>query len=118
MSPIAVFEILQETVLTHVFVQVTEVLGDHQVFDGNQSVFVDFRFHIVSPPDLLTVAFEIFMIDRIGVYLYVVLKEHPEGFEDSSVQALVVLFLENIRKVVQTHHQSDGVADVSAQIGG
>ena len=71
-------------------------MSDHQILGGNQSVFIDLGFHIISTTNLLPVAFKILMFDRISVNLNIVLEEHPEGFEDSSIQRLIVLFLENI----------------------
>ena len=72
---------------------------------------------VVANPNLLSISFEVFLLDRVGVDFDVVFEQNAKCFEYSSLHRRVVFFFEYIGQVVQSHNQTDWLGDVSAQIG-
>ena len=49
---VAILQIFKETVLADIFVKVAEILSDHQILAGVQSVFLELGFHVLPTTDL------------------------------------------------------------------
>ena len=54
---------------------------------------------------------------RVDVELYAVAEEAAERLEDAALEVLVVLLVEDLEEVVDTHRHADHLLRVAAEIG-